>query len=63
MVRATIELAHQIGLTIVAEGVETEAALEVLRARLRLGARLSAAPPAPGADVTEQLRAHAPIPA
>jgi diguanylate cyclase (GGDEF)-like protein len=62
MVRATIELAHQIGLTIVAEGVETEAALEVLR---DLGCDSVQGfllhRPAPGDDVTERLRANAAV--
>jgi len=31
VVRSTIELAHNLGLTVVAEGVEDEAAMEILR--------------------------------
>ncbi|MFL5952019.1 MAG: putative bifunctional diguanylate cyclase/phosphodiesterase, partial [Gaiellaceae bacterium] len=56
IVRSTIDLAHSLGVTVVAEGVESEEVLQRLRA---LGCDLAQgfclARPAPAADVTEWL--------
>ncbi len=56
IVRSTIELAHSLGITVVAEGVESDDVLERLRA---LGCDFAQgfclAPPAPPDDVTEWL--------
>jgi diguanylate cyclase (GGDEF)-like protein len=56
IVRSTIDLAHSLGVTVVAEGVESEDVLERLRA---LGCDLAQgfclAHPAPAADATEWL--------
>ncbi len=57
IVRSTIELAHSLGIAVVAKGVESEVVLQRLRA---LGCDLAQgfclARPAPGADLTEWLR-------
>jgi EAL domain-containing protein (putative c-di-GMP-specific phosphodiesterase class I) len=56
IVRSTIELAHSLGITVVAEGVESEDVLQRLR---RLGCDLAQgfglAHPAPADEVTEWL--------
>jgi len=56
IVRSTIDLAHSLGIAVVAEGVESEDVLQRLRAfGCDLAQGFCLAPPAPSADVTEWL--------
>ena len=56
IVRSTIELSHSLGITVVAEGVETEVVLERLRAfGCDFAQGFCLAPPASADDVTEWL--------
>jgi diguanylate cyclase (GGDEF)-like protein/PAS domain S-box-containing protein len=62
IVRPTIDLAHNLGLRVVAEGVENEATLEMLRdygCDMAQGHHIS--PPRDARDLTEWLRSYSPI--
>ncbi len=56
IVRSTIDLAHNLGLTVVAEGIETEAVMERLEALgAETGQGFLIARPLPAEELTEQL--------
>jgi EAL domain-containing protein (putative c-di-GMP-specific phosphodiesterase class I) len=57
IVRSTIELAHNLGLRVIAEGVEEEEVWdELARLRCDLAQGYFLAPPLPAADLTRLLR-------
>ncbi|CAI07771.1 EAL domain-containing protein [Aromatoleum aromaticum] len=61
IVRGTIALAHSLGMTVVAEGVETQAQLRFLaRHRCNIAQGLLSSPPLPADEVRNWLEASAP---
>ena len=63
IVRPTIDLAHNLGLRVVAEGVENETTLEMLRGYecdMAQGHHIS--PPRDAPELTEWLRSYSPVP-